>query len=135
MYLLTAAAALSVQLVLLPGTVSGRTQTCACEGSIHWTNAAGDYIYQKCNGDWTSSSSHKDCCCRRRGRNLDRIEEYGVKGLKDEDLQAIDNNCGSYEYDLKLHVDSHLYLILDPKEEALSAGCQTLVFHASDMEI
>jgi hypothetical protein len=50
-------------------------------------------------------------------------------------MQAIDNNCGAYEYDLKLHVDSHLYLILDPKEEALSAGCQTLVFHASDMEI
>ena len=134
MYLLTAAAALSVQLVLLPGTVSGSAKTCACEGSIH-NSVGGEYVYFKCNGDLTSSSSHKDCCCRRRGRNLDRIEEYGVKGLKDEDLQAIDNNCGSYEYDLKLHVDSHLYLILDPKEEALSAGCQTLVFHASDMEI
>ena len=99
MYLLTAAAALSV--LFLPGEVSAEDLADAID----------------------------------RGRHLNQIEKYGVKGLNDKDLQAIDNNCGAYEYDLKLHVDSHLYLILDPKEEALSAGCQTLVFHASDMEI
>ena len=31
-----------------------------------------------------------------------------------------------------MHVDEHLYMIVNPGKEALAAGCETLVFHATD---
>ena len=50
-----------------------------------------------------------------------------LQGQEWEDFKA---QCGKYEYDWKLFVDTHLYMLLKPTDEAVQAGCTNVVMHA-----
>ena len=39
------------------------------------------------------------------GRRLNQIEEFGVSKLSEQELSQFDEECGDYEYELKMHVD------------------------------
>ena len=66
----------------------------------------------------------------RRSRNLISANSIAVE-QDDPDYRAIARACGDYEYEGALYVDTHLYAIASPLQEAELAGCPFVVTHTS----
>ena len=51
-----------------------------------------------------------------------------LKGDENE-WRAVVDTCGKYEYDGSLYVDTQVFGVASPKEEAMAAGCPLVMFH------
>ena len=52
--------------------------------------------------------------------------------MNDEEWLEYKENCNSYMYDLYGVVDRHMFLVAQPKEDAIEAGCEEVYFHSSE---
>ena len=50
--------------------------------------------------------------------------------LDEESWKNYINKCGDFDFNVELHVDSHLFILVTPNQEGLEAGCTNLAFHA-----
>ena len=78
-------------------------------------------FYQQCN--------FQSSCCQDTRRRLSGADR-AFAGDEPEYLEYLEQ-CGDYEYEAVLFVDSHLHGVVSPKEEAVEAGCPFLVVHST----
>ena len=83
----------------------------------------GKLLFTVCDGD--------ECCNFGRRRLLLETADTFVQNDNDDDeMQTLVKECGEYDYETRLYVDSHLYAIASPMRDAETAGCPFVVTHS-----
>ena len=51
--------------------------------------------------------------------------------MSGKDWQGYKEKCGAFDFQFSLLVDSRIFLVAFPNEDAIAAGCAPLFFHAN----
>ena len=60
-----------------------------------------------------------------------RLRESGAMVMDSQDWQEYKANCGTFDFEVSLFVDSQVVLVALPNEDAIAAGCAPLFFHVN----